>query len=174
MVAKNFISRLAEFTAAGAVDRAGFAKIAGMRANRNIIRVDRETTGGGYLVRVMRKGKRVSEYFADDDCGGKRKALLAAREHRDYLEQKMRGYTVKQLSQKERSNNTSGIVGVRRVEETDHRWDSAPTYGFWVAQWSPRKGVRKTKRFSIDKYGEDKAYRLAVAARRRGVASMER
>jgi hypothetical protein len=120
----------------------------------------------------MRKGKRVTKYFSDADYGGKRKALLAAQKHRDALEQKMRGYTARQLSQKERSNNTSGIVGVRRVEETDYRWNSQPTYGFWVAQWSPRKGVRRTARFSIEKYGEDEAYRLAVQARKRGVASM--
>ena len=120
----------------------------------------------------MRKGNRASKYFYDDEYGGKRKALAAAREHRDHLEQKMRGYTAKQLSQKQRSNNTSGIVGVRKVFETDYRWDSEPTYGFWVAQWSPKKGVRKTKRYSIDKYGEAEAYRLAVQARKRGVASM--
>ena len=145
-----------------------------MKANRNITRIDRESTGGGYLVRVMRKGKRVSQYFSDQEYGGKRKALLAARKHRDKLEDKMRGYTAKQLSQIQRSNNTSGIVGVRRAVETDYRWDSEPTYGYWVAQWSPKKGVRRTKRFSIEKYGEDEAYRLAVQARKRGVASMER
>jgi len=143
-----------------------------MHANRNISRIDRETVGGGFLVRVMRKGKRASQVFLDDDCGGKRKALIAAKKKRDFFEQKMRGYTAKQLSQKERSNNTSGIVGVRRVDETDLRWESEPTYGYWVAQWSPKKGVRKTKRYSIGKYGEDEAYRLAVLARKRGVASM--
>ncbi len=143
-----------------------------MRANRNITRIDRETVGGGFLVRVMRKGKRASQFFADRDYGGKRNALSAARSHRDHLEQTMRAWTAKQLSQKERSNNTSGIVGVRRVEETDFRWQSQPKYGYWVAQWSPSKGVRKTRRFSIEKYGEQEAYRLAVQARKRGVASM--
>ena len=143
-----------------------------MSANRNILRIDRETTGGGYLVRVMRRGRRKSEFFQDSEYGGKRKALLAARKHRDQLESSMRAYTAKQLSQKERTNNTSGTVGVRLVEETDYRWDSQPTYQYWVAQWSPRRGVRKTKRFSVDKYGNKEAYRLAVRARRRGVASM--
>jgi len=143
-----------------------------MQANRNISRIDRETVGSGYLVRVMRKGKRASQFFPDAEYGGKRKALVAAKKQRDLFEQKMRGYTAKQLSQKERSNNTSGIVGIRRVDETDYRWESKPTYGYWVAQWSPKKGVRKTKRYSVEKYGEDEAYRLAVLARKRGVASM--
>lgn len=143
-----------------------------MQANRNISRIDRETTGGGYLVRVMRKGKRATKFFPDNEYGGKRKSLVAAKEYRDQLERTMRGYTAKQLSQKQRSNNTSGIVGVRKVYETDYRWESEPTYGYWVAQWSPKKGVRRTKRFSIEKYGDEEAYRLAVQARKRGVASM--
>ena len=143
-----------------------------MQANRNISRIERETVGGGFLVRVMRKGKRASRFFSDEDHGGKRNALVVAKEHRDSLEEKMRGYTAKQLSQKERANNTSGVVGVRRVDETDYRWESKPTYGYWIAQWSPKQGVRKTRRFSIEKYGEDEAYRLAVQARKRGVASM--
>jgi hypothetical protein len=143
-----------------------------MNANRNITRIDRQTSGG-YLVRVMRKGKLHSEYFADQDHGGKRKALAASRKHRDSLEKKLKGYTSKQLSKKVRSNNTSGVPGVRYVEEVDRRWASQPKYGYWIAQWSPRKGVRKTKRFSVDKYGDDEAYRLAVRARKRGVASMK-
>ena len=142
-----------------------------MNSNRNIIRLDRQTTGG-YLVRVTRKGKMRSGYFEDKEYGGKRKALLAAREYRDELESKHKSLTSKQLAKRVRSNNTSGEPGVRYVEEVDQRWDSKPCYGYWIAQWSPRKGVRKTRRFSVLKYGDDEAYRLAVQARRKGVAEM--
>jgi hypothetical protein len=65
------------------------------------------------------------------------------------------------------------MVGVRYAEETDQRWDSKPVYGYWVAQWSPSKGVRKSARFSVEKYGDDEAYRLAVKARNKGVAAMK-
>ncbi len=143
-----------------------------MRANRNIIRLDRQSNSC-YLVRITRKGKLHSKSFWDDDHGGKRKALIAARQHRDQLEKRLRGYSAKQLSQVQRTNTTSGIVGVRMVEEVDFRWKSKPVYRYWVAQWSPEKGVRRTKRFSVDKYGEDEAYRLAVQARKRGVAAMK-
>lgn len=142
-----------------------------MHANRNITRIERQTTGG-YLVRITRKGKLQSKYFADVD-GGKRKALRDARAFRDELESKMRGYSSKQLARKERADNTSGYPGVRAVEEADPRWPSNPCYRYWIAQWSPSKGVRRTKRFSVDKYGEDEAFRLAVKARKRGVAEME-
>ena len=145
-----------------------------MQANRNISRIERQTAGGGFLVRVMRKGRRVAKFFADHDHGGKRNALSAARNHRDQLEAKLRGYSAGQRAQLQRSNNTSGVTGVRKAYETDYRWESEPTYGFWVAQWTLPHGKRRTRRFSIDKYGEDKAYRLAVQARKRGVASMGR
>lgn len=144
-----------------------------MSANRNIIRLDRETTSGGYLVRVTRKGKLISDYFRDDEYGGKRKALKAAKDYRDELEATKKGYSAKQLAKRERANNTSGVTGVRLVTEVDPRWPSEPEYKYWVAQWSPSKGVRKTKRFSVQKYGDKEAYRLAVKARNKGVASME-
>jgi len=143
-----------------------------MKPNRNITRIDRETTGG-WLVRVTRKGKLTSWYFNDEQYGGKRKALTAARKYRDELEKTLRGYTAKQLAKKKRSNNTSGVAGVRLVEESDPRWPSEPTYQYWIAQWSPKKGVRRTKRFSVQKYGNEKAYRMALAARRKGVAEMD-
>ncbi len=142
-----------------------------LNANRNILRIDRETHAGGYLVRVTRKGKMTSEYFTDEDYGGKRKALLAAKEYRDELEDTLKGYTAQQLARKVRSNNTSGLTGVRFVVEADPRWPSNPEYEYWVAQWSPEQGVRKTQRFSVEKYGNDKAYRLAVSARKKGVLS---
>ncbi|TWT49336.1 AP2 domain protein [Rubripirellula amarantea] len=144
-----------------------------MNANRNIIRLDRETASGGFLVRITRKGKLTSQYFRDEDYGGKRKALAAAKEYRDKIEATKKGYSTKELAKRARANNTSGITGVRLVTEVDPRWPSEPEYKYWVAQWSPSKGVRKTKRFSVDKYGDKEAYRLAVKARNRGVANMD-
>ena len=136
------------------------------------MRVDRETTGG-YLVRLTRRGKLHSQYFRDSEYGSKRKALTAAQDYRDEMEGSLKGFTAKQLSKKVRANNTSGTPGVRRVEEQDPRWPSEPKYAYYVAQWSPEKGVRKTKRFSIEKYGEKKALQLAIKARNSGVNQMQ-
>lgn len=142
-----------------------------MSKQRNIMRVDRETVGG-WLVRITRKGKLHSQYFADQYYGGKRKALNEAMSYRDELEAKLKSFSAKQLSKKVRANNTSGTPGVRLVEETDSRWESEPTYQYYVAQWSPEVGVRKTKRFSVKKYGKKKALELAIQARNKGVKSM--
>ncbi len=125
------------------------------------------------MVRVMRRGKMNAGYFSDLVYGSQRKAQTAARKFRDELEAKFKGFTPKQIANKERSNNTSGVVGVRYVEETDPRWESKPVYGYWVAQWSPSAGVRKTARFSVEKYGDDEAYNMAVKARNKGVSAMK-
>jgi len=143
-----------------------------MDKNRNITRIDR-LTSGGFLVRITRRGKLRSQFFSDTEYGGKRKSLVAARKFRDELEAKLKGYSSKHLSNQLRANNTSGVPGVRYVEEVDPRWESKPCYGYWIAQWSPEKGVRKTKRFSVEKYGDEEAFRLAVQARKRGVAAMK-
>ena len=147
--------------------------MAAKNKNRNIIRLDRETHPGGYLLRMTRKGELCSQYFTDEEFGGKAKALAAARKERDSWEDSWKGFSPKELARKQRTNNTSGTVGVRLVREKDPRWPSEPVYEYWVAQWSPTKGVRKSQRFSVKKYGKKKAYEMAVKARKKGVAAME-
>lgn len=141
--------------------------------NRNITRI--ETTTRGYEVRIMRRGKGYCKLFSDRPYGGKRKSLQAAREYRDQLIEEHSGkeITRKQRARRKTSRNYSGVVGVRYVEETERRGEKEYVYAYWEAQWSPRPGTRKKRRFSVNKYGDDEALRLAVKARRAGVASME-
>ena len=42
-----------------------------------------------------------------------------------------------------------------------------------MAAWSPQRGVYKTKKFSIQKHGEEGAKQLAIAARETGLMEME-
>lgn len=140
---------------------------------RNIRRVERNSHPGGYLVRITRRGKLMSEYFLDQEHGGKKESLEAAKKFRDKVETSKPHYTAKQLASRGRSNNTSGTVGVRLVTEADPRWPSKPEYEYWVAQWSPAPGQRRTKRFSVEKYGKDKAFKLAVKARNQGLAEAD-
>lgn len=129
---------------------------------------------GGWEVRIQRRGKKYEKFFADGRHGGRRAALQAAKLYRDELEKKLRRYTVKELAKNPSVRNRSGIVGVRRalqIEETD---EYIYTYTFWIAQWTDGKGKRKTRSFSVDKYGEDEAYRRAIQARNRGVSQANR
>ncbi len=142
-----------------------------MKKNRNISRVDTGSTHG-FQVRMMRRGYVTEKFFSDSIFGGKRKALAAARELRDELEAESPRYSRKQVARFKSPRNTSGIVGVRLATEVVKSLPSKPVYKYWVAQWSPEPGVRRTRRFSINKYGNDKAYKLAVAARNKGVREM--
>jgi len=145
---------------------------------RNISRIDLSAANGsehgGWEVRMQRKGKRFEKFFADGQFGGRRAALQAAKSFRDALERRHQRYTVEEMARQPSVRNKSGIVGVRRtvqIEETD---DYVYTYAFWIAQWTDGKGKRKTRSFSVDKYGEDEAYQRAVQARASGVSHAKR
>ncbi len=144
---------------------------------RNISRIECVSTSGnlncGWEVRIMRRGEKVERYFADNKFGGKLGALREAKLYRDQLEQDLKPYTVSELAKKPSVRNTSGTVGVRISFRKDVRGDYEYTYYFWVAQWTDGKGKRKTKSFAIDKYGYDKAYQLALKARRKGIKDKE-
>lgn len=121
----------------------------------------------------MRRGYVTEQFFSDSIYGGKRKALDAAKELRDELEEEYRHYSRKEVARIKSVRNTSGVVGVRLAEEIKSDLPSQPVYRYWVAQWSPSPGVRKTRRFSVNKYGDKAAYRKAVAARKKGVREMK-
>lgn len=57
-----------------------------------------------------------------------------------------------------RSDNTSGIKGVRRCVDKRHGYPS------WVAEIRA-SGTTKSKRFSVGKYGEEEAKNMAIAFR---------
>ncbi|MEZ6128872.1 MAG: AP2 domain-containing protein [Planctomycetaceae bacterium] len=140
--------------------------------NRNITRIEASATG--YEVRIMRRGQRYNKFFSDSLCGGKRKALQAAREFRDQLIEDLADQVIsrKERAQKLKVNNYSGVAGVRYVEETECHGDRVYTYGYWEAAWCPKPGERRKRRFSVKKYGNDEAMKRALKARSDGVASM--
>lgn len=143
-----------------------------VNVNKNITRLD--TSTNGYQVRLCRRGKYLTKLFSDTIYGGKRAALKAAREYRDSMVEDLpQPLTRQQLAKKKKANNTSDIPGVRFVRERDPKAAKGVLYEYWVAQWSPSPGVRKTKRFSVKTHGMEKAKQLAKRARNKGVREME-
>lgn len=116
----------------------------------------------GWQVRLCRGGKRLSKFFSDRRCGGPDAALQAAITFRDQL--------LKRLPQPQRAGaagkltrrNVSGVVGVSRIVVRS----GSASYEFWQATWSPSPGVRKRVKFSIRRYGDERAFELACEARR--------
>lgn len=111
------------------------------------------------------KGIRAYLKFKDTEyqkvfglSGGEHKALAQARRWR---EEKLREIQNSPEAQnplrKMQSNNKSGIVGVRRGRTA---WSDV-----WSATWT-ENGAQFHRSFSIEKFGEDEAFRLACQARR--------
>ena len=61
-----------------------------------------------------------------------------------------------------RSDNTSGVTGVQRADKEVQ----GVVYEYWVATWNTLDGKSKRKRFSVLKYGEEKAKELAIQHRK--------
>ena len=116
----------------------------------------------GWIVTARRRGKRFRCYFSDRPSGRKA-ALHAAQVFRDKLVTRLPPPTkIKRTF----IRNTTGVIGVSRVKE---RTRSGRLFVRYVAQWPLRGGKNGRATFSVDLYGEQEAFRLAVAARRAGL-----
>lgn len=137
------------------------------RPNYGITRIDQpEKKNHGYYVRITHRGKSHQKYFPDKASGGKTKALRAAKEHRDKLLSKMPKYKQDAAAKKKRRIKQSGLTGVTHVIS---RSSKGKTYEYWQAAWLDQEGKRKTAKFSVSRYGDEKALALAKKARRAGV-----
>lgn len=132
-----------------------------------ISRVDNEVSRThGWLVTVQRRGQIFRKHFSDGVHGGKQKSFLAAKQFRDEVIAKHPPFTMREYSSIVKKNNRSGVVGVcrycasetRDLPEDKQRW-------FWVASWPLPDGRRKRVKFSVKKYGEDGAFKMALKAR---------
>jgi len=136
---------------------------------KGISRIDQEEKHNhGWFVRVTRKGKTYSAFFTDKKHGGKGKALAAAKVGLEKLRAKYPPMSRKEFARVQRRKTKSGIVGVTRLTKKV----KGKNYDFWQATWSPSTGVIEKKVYSITKYGEDKAKKLAVKARKEGIKNM--
>ena len=116
-------------------------------------------------VRIKYNNKSFQQSFPFKKLGGRNKAIAAAKKKRDAEGKKIYGKNwpyAKFSPRKISPLNSSGEIGVS-YSEKDHSW---------VATWQEGKGVRRKQKnsyFSINKYGEAKAMKMAVKARRDAV-----
>ena len=76
--------------------------------------------------------------------------------------------TRREYAQLKRRNWKNKVVGVRKCIKKVKGFE----YEFWEASWSPRLGVVKKRLFSVNKYGDKEAERMALKTREEGLASM--
>ncbi len=137
-----------------------------MKPPTNITRIDRdENSTHGRHVTLQRKREIIGKTFSDGVYGGKRKALKAAVEYRDTLLAQDEPFEYQLwVRTRLRKNNTSGIPGVGRYEVIDNP-GTGRRRAFWQAKWTDANGDERTRKFSVLRYGERLAKRLAIAER---------
>jgi hypothetical protein len=126
----------------------------------------------GYFVRLQRRSKIHSAFFADKKHDGRAQALAAAQRHYRKLLVKLglaKLMPRRRWAEIRRRKGSSSIVGVQKL--VVRRDGNVRKY--WKATWSPKPYVVARKVFSVRKYGFRKARRLAIRARHAGLRSMQ-
>ena len=135
-----------------------------MPRSKGIIRIDSDSTHG-WQVRVYRHGRTYSRLFSDRKMGGKEEAYQAALAYRSELEEEVDQIPAppprRRLVQRNR-NNSTGVVGISRTYKRDRRGIRHEVY---AVSWNPEPGVARGTSFSLKRYGEDTAFRLACKLR---------
>lgn len=120
----------------------------------------------GWYVRVFFKGQMTSKFFSDARYGEAEIGLAEAIRYRDELEQKLgkprSERTVVRLSPR----NQSGVIGVRRRRKSSGKKGRKEGYDVFEVTWSPEPGRMKRTSVSIEKYGEEEAFRMACEIRK--------
>ncbi len=135
-----------------------------MPRSKGVIRIDSDSTHG-WQVRVYRHGKTYSKLFSDRKHGGKEEAFEAAVAYRSELEEEvaaMPDAAPRRRLIRRNKNNSTGVVGISRTYKRDRRGIKHEVY---AVSWNPEPGVARGTSFSIKRYGEDTAFRLACELR---------
>lgn len=128
------------------------------RAMFGISRVDQIDKGTmGYYFRLKDNDVFHQKYFSDKVYGGKTKALAAAKEYRNNVLSYATEKAVARASSNKRIVPNSGVKGITHVicKVGDKK------YHYWQALWFPDGVNRKVAKYSISKYGNEKALELA-------------
>lgn len=128
------------------------------RAMFGISRVDQIEKGTmGYYFRLRDHGVFHQKYFSDKAHGGKTKALAAAKEYRSSVLSHATDEAVARASSNRRIVPRSGVKGITHIVARV----GAKKYHYWQACWYPDGVIRKVAKYSIAKYGNEKALELA-------------
>lgn len=115
------------------------------------------------------KAKDINHFFNDEKFGGKDKALKAAELFRDAMEIEYDPEHPGSLDIMRKTRNKSGIVGVHRTKQISRKKYGTYVYDVWQAHFPIEKNKHRSRRFSISKYGEEEALKLAIECREEGI-----
>ncbi len=137
------------------------------KVERGITRFDiDERNTHGFMMRICRRGKKIHEFFSDNAYGGKRKALLAARDRYQQL--------VKQLPDADSAKgkmsvrNTTGVVGVH-VAHTVLTDCPDREYFAYCASWKTPEGAATKNQFWLGQVRQAKCLRVGMPGSRKRI-----
>jgi hypothetical protein len=147
---------------------------------QNIFRLDKGQTTGptsrgathAWQVRVFRDKKHRSKTFSDSKYGSTEAALQAAKLFRNELFKELginfgiSAYTITDTLQ---INNKTGIVGVNRSESLE---SNAEIREVWQTTFPAESGGVETASFSVKRFGEIDAMRMAIEHRMEGLSTL--
>jgi hypothetical protein len=122
----------------------------------------------GFLVKLNRQNHQVYEVFNFSRFRTRQSCRRAAERFARRMNRKFPRLSRQAMAELRRSNFGRGVIGVRRCIKVVNN----KPYKFWEATWSPEPNVVKKKLFSISKYGNAEARKLALGARKKGLRSM--
>lgn len=124
----------------------------------------------GFLVKGKRRGHEFHEIFNFSQFPSEKACYKAAVTEAKKLHKLYPTLSRREYAQIKRKNFRNKVVGVRKLVSKVKGFE----YEFWEASWSPRVGVVKKRRFSVNKYTDEGARDLALKKRMEGLESMEK
>ena len=122
----------------------------------------------GYLLKGLRRGRKFHEIFNFSRYSSEEECFKAAEDRAKIVHNLYPPLTRREYAQVKRKNWKNKVVGVRKCLKKVKGFE----YEFWEASWSPRHGMVKKRLFSVNKYGDKEAERMALKTREEGLASM--
>lgn len=127
-----------------------------------------------WRVSLRRRGAALVKNFPDLKYGGKKKALDAAKLHRDKMIAKHPPLSRIEFANTPRRNNKSGVTGVCLVACKYYLADGTERcLWYWEASWPTTPGQHINQRFSCQIHGREKAFEMACRARRKGLREVD-
>ncbi len=123
----------------------------------------------GFQVRLWFNNQMYNKFFNDNHYNTREETLQAAVEYRNELEAELGKPRSERPVIMRNARNNTGVVGVSRVFRKSDSVSPAgvPYYReVYEVVWNPQPGKLKKKVFSIDKLGDEEAFRQAVAFRK--------
>jgi hypothetical protein len=130
---------------------------------KGISRIDSLDTHGWY-VRIYKNGKTYSKLYSDNKYGGSDRALLVAFKARLLALESLKDIQTQPKRRLVTSDkrNKSGIIGVSKTTKINK---NGTTSDYYQVTWSPEAGHVKNRQWSVRKFGEQYARKLAIEFR---------